>query len=453
MDKLHKLFMNLCLLILPAMDYIQCMDEEHDLSDYPICIEGNYLDGDRGKIIPYEKNTNTWCMSQCVSLQYRFTGTKGELCYCADGVWNKIESSTCDTKCPGDENEVCGGEERISLYKTLFQTTETTAKEVTTQPFTTYTRNMPTQTGSSTKTLITKESFLLVTTRKTFGNENVSPKGENKEGISTATAVYIALPLVIVMSGVIALVICLIVRRRRVKRVSRVSYHTSGSQYSSHTPASGSCNNLDNENLLEEHRHNKRSTTQLVSTAAGETRKSTADSGTEYSTILSAESPQRLHAYGCLKTQPDIVLTISSEYSHVTVTRTSSNSKITDNTYSHIGHDKLREHSIDNESERDSTYNSLQASPQKHGTDKSIRFERNHDTLYDHTKVVRGRNLKASKADEYEPFNSLETAKEIAGKGSSKGDKGSHVCVSFDSKETDLYEEAGHAYFILEPKK
>ncbi|XP_053389779.1 uncharacterized protein LOC128552746 [Mercenaria mercenaria] len=268
-------------------------------------------------------------------------------------------------------------------------------------------------------------------------------ESKNKEGISTATVVYIVLPVVIVVSSVIALVICLIVRRRRVKRVSCVSYHTSGIQHSGHPPESGTGNNLDNDNLPEEHKNNKLSITQLVSTA-GESRKSAADGGTEYSTIISAESPQDSHTYGCLKTQPGIDLKVSSDYSHMTVTRNSSS----DNTYSHIGNEKLREHSIDNESERDSTYNSLQASPQKHGTDKINKFESNHDALYDHAKAGE-RNLKASNADKYEHLISLETEKVITGQDSSKGDKGSHVCESVDSTETDLYEEADQAYFIL----
>ncbi|XP_045202013.2 uncharacterized protein LOC123555460 [Mercenaria mercenaria] len=387
MDKLHILFMNICLLILPTMNYIQCIDDKGNLVSIPDCVEGatgiDLVAGDRGKITFPENNTSTSCKIYCRSLRYTIAGTKDMLCVCAETLQNDLKTATCDYKCPGDKGEVCGGENGISLYKIGLQNTETTVTEVTTITEKIETTVMPIQTQSRTelssiKTRISTEKLL--SDFKPDRELGSSQETDETEGIQAATVLYTALPVVIIVSGVIALVICLIVRRRQVKSECNVSYHTNGSKHSLHT--SESSKNSNNENVLEKHVDNKTSTKQHTNKD-----RNSADCDTEYSRVVTADSPQAVHTYDRLKAQPDMDLTISAEYSHIIMTKTNPNTKFNDNTYAHIGNGKLRIQSTETGSEGDSTYNTLQASPQKHVAGAISKSESDQDRLYDHAKA------------------------------------------------------------------
>ncbi|XP_045212440.2 uncharacterized protein LOC123563620 [Mercenaria mercenaria] len=119
METSHILFITLCLMILPHWNKLQSTDHDQGQVSYPMCVESELGMAlvDRGKEPfhgSFKNNTSTSCTSHCLKLEYKFAGTKEKLCYCADSIRNDTDAATCDKECPGDKNEVCGGEEGIS---------------------------------------------------------------------------------------------------------------------------------------------------------------------------------------------------------------------------------------------------------------------------------------------------------------------------------------------------
>ncbi|XP_045181150.2 uncharacterized protein LOC123540307 isoform X2 [Mercenaria mercenaria] len=332
-------------------------------------------------------------------------------------------------------------DEGTTVVDMTTESTQTTTETAETALPHSTTKTQSSTEAASTRTQITEES-LISGTKDTAKTESLSKE-----------IVYIAVPVVIVVSGAIAVLICLIVRRRRVKRECSVRYHTDNP----HPPGHNSevDKNAENDSLIENPNDNQLSTKLRVENST-----SAADSVTEYNTVYSAGSPQSVNTYSCLRTHPGIGLTTSSEYSHMKVITTTNPIAIcTDNTYSHIGDDseigkKSREQSTENVSERDNTYNTLQASPQKHAVDKISRSEGDPDTVYDHaTHAEAGVGYqKGNTADEYEHLNSIKTGTVTAGQCNIAREKVNLVCESLDSESNGMYEEAGHNYFILEPK-
>ncbi|KAI2782453.1 glycoside hydrolase family 16 protein [Daldinia loculata] len=52
---------------------------------------------------------NKACVSACVG--YKYAGVQGDTCYCADtlGEASRVENERCNTPCPGNGHEICGG--------------------------------------------------------------------------------------------------------------------------------------------------------------------------------------------------------------------------------------------------------------------------------------------------------------------------------------------------------
>jgi hypothetical protein len=88
--------------------------------------EGCWVDGDDGRILSYQENNNQAltiesCVDLCLGLGYTIAGLEWSVqCFCGNGVVNggvlATLQSDCDMPCGGDENEVCGAGQRMSIY-------------------------------------------------------------------------------------------------------------------------------------------------------------------------------------------------------------------------------------------------------------------------------------------------------------------------------------------------
>ncbi|KAK3179203.1 hypothetical protein K4F52_009323 [Lecanicillium sp. MT-2017a] len=60
------------------------------------------------------------CQYACYRARFRFAGVQnGNQCWCSSYVGGEFakDDSECDTPCTGDEKTICGGEERLVVFK------------------------------------------------------------------------------------------------------------------------------------------------------------------------------------------------------------------------------------------------------------------------------------------------------------------------------------------------
>jgi hypothetical protein len=60
------------------------------------------------------------CQDACYRAAFIFAGVKaGRECWCGDAVLGDLAASAddCDTPCPGDKNETCGGSKRLNVFE------------------------------------------------------------------------------------------------------------------------------------------------------------------------------------------------------------------------------------------------------------------------------------------------------------------------------------------------
>lgn len=66
--------------------------------------------------------TNEACMDFCFDGGYVYAGTEyHDECWCGQKLAKgavKVDASDCNTPCDGDEDQPCGGGDRLTLYKT-----------------------------------------------------------------------------------------------------------------------------------------------------------------------------------------------------------------------------------------------------------------------------------------------------------------------------------------------
>ncbi|KAF1951711.1 WSC-domain-containing protein, partial [Byssothecium circinans] len=60
------------------------------------------------------------CTKFCASWNYNFAGLKsGERCYCGNSLLEQSGTTGCSLPCSGDESQVCGGSDRLTVYTNL----------------------------------------------------------------------------------------------------------------------------------------------------------------------------------------------------------------------------------------------------------------------------------------------------------------------------------------------
>ncbi|KAF8267783.1 WSC domain-containing protein [Lactarius quietus] len=60
------------------------------------------------------------CIGECKSLQFVMAGMEQKTCWCGNeitpGTGTQIATSSCNTPCTGDSNEICGGPQALLVY-------------------------------------------------------------------------------------------------------------------------------------------------------------------------------------------------------------------------------------------------------------------------------------------------------------------------------------------------
>lgn len=57
------------------------------------------------------------CIHYCSILGYAYAGLQADACQCGDAYGAEGPSTGCDTTCPGDLRQICGGEEAVSVWQ------------------------------------------------------------------------------------------------------------------------------------------------------------------------------------------------------------------------------------------------------------------------------------------------------------------------------------------------
>ena len=57
------------------------------------------------------------CIHYCSILGYAYAGLQVDQCQCGDTYGAAGPATGCDTTCPGDLKQVCGGEEAVSIWQ------------------------------------------------------------------------------------------------------------------------------------------------------------------------------------------------------------------------------------------------------------------------------------------------------------------------------------------------
>ncbi|XP_071946552.1 sialate:O-sulfotransferase 2-like [Antedon mediterranea] len=68
-----------------------------------------------------KRMTISRCVKQCSNKRFRYAGLEYRSeCYCGNEVFNaKTDEASCDLKCSGDESQVCGGPNAVSIYEIM----------------------------------------------------------------------------------------------------------------------------------------------------------------------------------------------------------------------------------------------------------------------------------------------------------------------------------------------
>ncbi|XP_045196814.2 uncharacterized protein LOC123551737 [Mercenaria mercenaria] len=141
----------------------------------------------RGRVLKHkldssDSNCGDECKRRCMTEGFRYAGTKfGVECYCGNTCKNYQNTTGCNIKCPGNTNEFCGSRFKLSLYDTRIPSAQISA----------------TETFSST----TKASTDFV-----------------------HTAVFISVPVSVVVIAVCVVMIIICWRRRRVSHSQDIIY-------------------------------------------------------------------------------------------------------------------------------------------------------------------------------------------------------------------------------------
>ncbi|XP_053392186.1 uncharacterized protein LOC123551736 isoform X2 [Mercenaria mercenaria] len=171
-------------------------------------------------------NCASRCKRECEKLGYRYAGTEsGEECFCGK-TFNydpeKLSDADCNIKCPGKEDENCGGNWRISIYDT--QENNSTIQNLTTS-------------GTTTSDITTEISDLLTSPSTVAQSTSctVTPmhSADNMKSGNTKTSfpvVYIFVPVAVITLGVtVAIIVVVLKRRKKQILVPEVVYEAANS--------------------------------------------------------------------------------------------------------------------------------------------------------------------------------------------------------------------------------
>ncbi|XP_067943058.1 uncharacterized protein [Watersipora subatra] len=89
--------------------------------------QGCYTDEDVSRDLPdVNSGGNDSDIQKCVDLctfkAYKYAGLQGNMCYCGDsfGKYCKVDDSLCSIRCPGNDQQNCGGANKNSIYSTNY---------------------------------------------------------------------------------------------------------------------------------------------------------------------------------------------------------------------------------------------------------------------------------------------------------------------------------------------
>ncbi|KAF3064115.1 Endo-1,3(4)-beta-glucanase xgeA [Daldinia childiae] len=82
-----------------------------DINDHTLlgCFQSHENFKSFSRVISAADMDNRACVSACAG--HKYAGVRGETCYCADtlGGSSGVENERCNTPCPGNDHEICGG--------------------------------------------------------------------------------------------------------------------------------------------------------------------------------------------------------------------------------------------------------------------------------------------------------------------------------------------------------
>ena len=67
-------------------------------------------------------NSRVYCTDRCNADGYRIAGVSDQNCYCGDDLGPEaaeVVSTSCENKCPGDNSQICGGPNRLSVFSSV----------------------------------------------------------------------------------------------------------------------------------------------------------------------------------------------------------------------------------------------------------------------------------------------------------------------------------------------
>ncbi|XP_053397228.1 uncharacterized protein LOC128556365 isoform X2 [Mercenaria mercenaria] len=192
--------------------YIGCYSDDKGTVLFPDRVLSEKLDDS-------DLNCATRCKRECKKLGYRYAGTEsGEECFCGK-TFNydpeKLSDADCNIKCPGKEDENCGGNWRISIYDT--QENNSTIQILTTSGTTT-----SDITETTTFDITTEISDLLISpttvAQSTSGTVTPMHSADNMKSGNTKTSfpvVYIFVPVGVITLGVTVAITVIVLKRRK----------------------------------------------------------------------------------------------------------------------------------------------------------------------------------------------------------------------------------------------